>query len=41
MNSHFKSQNFEEGSKSQHNQQNQVLFCFVLFNGQGFWKYEM
>lgn len=39
MNSHFKSQNFEEGSKSQHNQKNQGFFFF--FNDQGFWKYEM
>ena len=35
-NSHFKSQNFEEGSKSQHNQQSSSFF-----NDQGFWKYEM
>ena len=37
MNSHFKSQNFEEGSKSQHNQQNQVLFFgfFLMARGSG------
>lgn len=32
MNSHFKSQNFEEGSKSQHNKQNQA---FLMTRGSG------